>query len=571
VARHDFEDHELGDGFWQKYNQGQRFWVVREADAMHYWAKQDSAEELPEAKVRKDELELEPPPAAPNVAPNVEDLGGRLNPAWKKENDNAAAAAVESQRERQRGERARRGTEQRAPRAADKCRAQAVRQRLAEMGFAGADADAALLRACDYDLARVLDRLVEQGAAAAWSPPAPGPTPPTPKAGAPEGRGRGALAGAVDGPGQMLMHLMGTGGCVMAGGGESMDIRPRKISVGGGYDGLWSLSTSLPGNGKTREGGPSRDSGRCTESERDDQNLRAQKRSKTAGEVEANLPQHGGGRLQDSSDVLVTGESRIDDSRSNREKGGGGAPYRPNFGDGPRVALCIGNNNYPGKILPNCVADAEDMGACCEQLGFARDKIIVLKDANKLAIMQAVRTMRNEHIKDGSLVLFFFSGHGVEYGGVNYLLPLGMTSDNKEDLPEEGVSVDVIMRIFSTPTSAVNVFLLDCCREDDLNVTFKSKGYANTGTKGMGKNFRSSSKNAEFLVGLACDPGTLALPNEASRNSRYTAALLKHLPVKGRDLLMSMREVTADVFRDTQKKQRPWFESCLMRGVVLDP
>jgi hypothetical protein len=118
------------------------------------------------------------------------DLGGRLNPAWKKENDNAAA--FERQREREREARARRGTEQYAPRAVDECRAQAVRQQLAQMGFAGADADAALLRACDYDVARVVDRLVEGGAASACTPSASPPRAPrrtrSPQEGAAHGR-----------------------------------------------------------------------------------------------------------------------------------------------------------------------------------------------------------------------------------------------------------------------------------------------------------------------------------------------------------------------------------------------
>ena len=45
------------------------------------------------------------------------------------------------------------------------------------MGFAeGADADDGLLRACDYDVARVIDRLVGGGAGAAGgAPPAPQP------------------------------------------------------------------------------------------------------------------------------------------------------------------------------------------------------------------------------------------------------------------------------------------------------------------------------------------------------------------------------------------------------------
>ena len=71
----------------------------------------------------------------------------------------------------------RRGKEQCA-RAVVERRAQAVRQQLAQMGFAGTDADAALLRACDYDVARVLDRLVEGGAASACSPSAAPPRAP---------------------------------------------------------------------------------------------------------------------------------------------------------------------------------------------------------------------------------------------------------------------------------------------------------------------------------------------------------------------------------------------------------
>jgi hypothetical protein len=117
------------------------------------------------------------------------DLGGRLNPEWIKENN---AAAFERQREREREERARRGTEQYAPRAVDECRAQAVRQQLAQMGFAGADADAALLRACDYDVARVVDRLVQGGAASACTPSAAPPRAPrrtrSPQEGAAHGR-----------------------------------------------------------------------------------------------------------------------------------------------------------------------------------------------------------------------------------------------------------------------------------------------------------------------------------------------------------------------------------------------
>ena len=82
------------------------------------------------------------------------------------------------------------------------------------------------------------------------------------------------------------------------------------------------------------------------------------------------------------------------------------------FGEGPRVALCIGIDDYPGN-LTNSVSDDRDMCDCCEyRLGF--DIAKVLTNLNRADILQALKEFR-EYIKDGSLVVFFFSGHGAEH------------------------------------------------------------------------------------------------------------------------------------------------------------
>ena len=119
-------------------------------------------------------------------------------------------------------------------------------------------------------------------------------------------------------------------------------------------------------------------------------------------------------------------------------------------------------------------------------------------------------------------------------------------------------------------TSTVNVILLDCCRETNVNKTFKGgKGIGSA--KELGDDFRAKSKESEFLIGLACDPGTVAQANDNARNSRYTEALLKHLPVPGRTLEESMKSVTTAVYNKTNKEQRPWLNSCVMQRVVLVP
>ena len=141
-----------------------------------------------------------------------------------------------------------------------------------------------------------------------------------------------------------------------------------------------------------------------------------------------------------------------------------------------------------------------------------------------------------------------------------------------EDYRELAVSVDAITELLSRFDAVVNILLLDCCRQDELNGTFKaSKGLGDDGAKGPGKNFRNPGKSAEFFVGLACDPGTLAKPNQHARTSYCTAALLKELPVAGRTLEDSMREVASHVMRETRKQQRPWTHSCVLQRVVLVP
>jgi hypothetical protein len=58
--------------------------------------------------------------------------------------------------------------------------------------------------------------------------------------------------------------------------------------------------------------------------------------------------------------------------------------------------------------------------------------------------------MRDDHVKDGSLVLGFFSRHGVEHEGISYLLPIGMESQNEQDLEEEAVSAHWIILLYNT-------------------------------------------------------------------------------------------------------------------------
>ena len=109
--------------------------------------------------------------------------------------------------------------------------------------------------------------------------------------------------------------------------------------------------------------------------------------------------------------------------------------------------------------------------------------MITLANTNKSSMEHGVQNLLKEHVKDGSLVVIFFSGHGAEFKGDFYLLPLEMRSNEEQDYEYEALSVDWIVRKLSGSTSVVNVLQFDC-RANEENSTFKATKRTRSGAKG---------------------------------------------------------------------------------------
>ena len=151
--------------------------------------------------------------------------------------------------------------------------------------------------------------------------------------------------------------------------------------------------------------------------------------------------------------------------------------------------------------------------------------------------MLTVQDLCEKHIEDGSLVVFFYSltysGHAVEYEGVNYLLPLKMASHNERHYELYAVSVDAITRLLSDFTAVVNVLMLDSCRDNELNTTFKgAKGSATS--KGMGKTVEGlpwvpdrPTLGSRFFCGLCQVPAHKTVSCGFPRVFRFPQLLLK--------------------------------------------
>ena len=75
-----------------------------------------------------------------------------------------------------------------------------------------------------------------------------------------------------------------------------------------------------------------------------------------------------------------------------------------------RVALVIGNSDYPSARLRNPVNDANAMAAKLRTLGF---DVILRTDANQRDMSRAISEFGTK-LKLGSVGLFYFAGHGMQ-------------------------------------------------------------------------------------------------------------------------------------------------------------
>lgn len=109
--------------------------------------------------------------------------------------------------------------------------------------------------------------------------------------------------------------------------------------------------------------------------------------------------------------------------------------------DGPRVALVIGNSAYQHTTpLANPVNDAADVASSLEALGF---QVQIETNCTNAQMERAVRRFVDTVTRTGvEAALFYYAGHGVQYEGVNYLLPVNADIRDGYELLDRALSMD---------------------------------------------------------------------------------------------------------------------------------
>jgi formylglycine-generating enzyme required for sulfatase activity len=214
-----------------------------------------------------------------------------------------------------------------------------------------------------------------------------------------------------------------------------------------------------------------------------------------------------------------------------------------------RVALVIGNGAYANAPrLPNPPHDAEDVAAALKNLNF---DVIRGIDVDQAGMQDAViRFARATQSAD--VGVFYYSGHAMQFNGVNYLMPVDARLDDEADL-YRFTRVDDVLR-YLQQVKALKILVLDSCRDNPLTETLK-RSIGSTRAVSVQRGLAAMEAPTGTIVSYSTQKGQTAADG-MGRNSPYTAAFLRHIeePAEIGDIF---RDVSADVFRATDEKQLP--------------
>ena len=218
-----------------------------------------------------------------------------------------------------------------------------------------------------------------------------------------------------------------------------------------------------------------------------------------------------------------------------------------------RVALVIGNSAYKNTLpLANPKNDAIDVGAALKRLGF---EAIVESDLDKRSMDDAFR--RFAHLaRDSDAALFFYAGHGMQYQGMNYLMPIDAKLGDEIDLPYEMSKVDDVIADLARAKS-VRIVMLDACRDNPLADKLRSilpVSRSGEVTRGLAR----LDKAQGIITAFATQAGKVARDGvSGARNSPFTSAFLKHAPTRGIEVATMFRRVSGEVNQSTKGEQLP--------------
>ena len=207
-----------------------------------------------------------------------------------------------------------------------------------------------------------------------------------------------------------------------------------------------------------------------------------------------------------------------------------------------RRALVIGIDSYQHVTrLRNARADAEAMADALRSAGY---RVTLQTDRSQKQMQGDVRAFRDSIVANQDEVVVFFSGHGVQVDGTNYLLPVDIAAESESQVKDDALALSKVLQDLRERKPRFTLAIVDACRDNPFAGVGRSIGAR--GLTGV------SGATGQMVI-YAAGEGQKALDrlsnSDPVRNGLFTRVFVKEMARPGLSVDQVLRNVRIEVNR----------------------
>lgn len=226
-----------------------------------------------------------------------------------------------------------------------------------------------------------------------------------------------------------------------------------------------------------------------------------------------------------------------------------------------KQSLCIGINAYVPRHLrlKPCIYDARDLSDSLNSIGFETH----CESDLDLSSMKYVVKKFTHSIQRDAIVLFYFSGHGVQHEGNNYLIPADARGISAHNIHSTAIDAQKLIEDMYKKRPKLIIFILDCCRTEPPTTPIDG-GFLGDIFRGLLGGLAPMRGPPSTIIAYACAANDVASSQSRNgRNSLYTYHLLNYITTPNVDVESALKYAAMGVQEESRNRQIPFrYSSC---------
>ncbi|TPO05361.1 peptidase C14 caspase catalytic subunit p20 [Mesorhizobium sp. CU2] len=222
-----------------------------------------------------------------------------------------------------------------------------------------------------------------------------------------------------------------------------------------------------------------------------------------------------------------------------------------------RLAFVIGNAAYASGAL---ATSANDAGLIAQTLQAAGFDVVGARDVDQESLRGAYRDFLAKVSAAGpdAVVFVYLAGHGAQFEGANYFLPVDAKIANPADVPLQAVRVSDLTSPLAALPNKVNIVVLDAARPNDFPQS----------SQPLAGGLALVDPDPNMLIAFNAAPGTAA-PEGKGPYGAYAQALAEMIRDGGLSLDDLFDRTRLRVNEATQGAEVPWDASKITTPFVF--